>query len=144
MNSASDFNLFFSYPALGTVTEIEINNLQMLLLISILHLMLEHSKSDAVVAGQSKSFKAIRSDNLTSLCATNAPNEVIRVEDLNLPTTNVISSSPETLCAWRCTRESKCTGFNWKSCANECEFYSYVPKACETIYGCTHYRVSIA
>ena len=125
------------------MTLIEINNLKMLLLFSVLHLMLQHSTSDPVIANQLKSFKAIRSGNLTSLCAIDAPIEVIRVEDLNLPTINVVSPSPETLCAWRCTRDSNCTGFNWKPCYNECEFYFYVPKVCQTIAGCTHYGVCI-
>ena len=123
------------------MTAIESNNLKLLLLIAVLLLLLEHYKSDASVAGQGKSFKAIRSDNLTPLCAIDAPTKVISVQDLNLPTINVAKPSPETLCAWRCTRNSTCTGFNWRSCNSSCEFYSYVPKACETKPGCAYYGV---
>jgi len=136
------FSLLENHRPTSQVTGISIISFKMRLFIVVVHLMLEHSKSDAAVAGQSKSFKAIRSDNLTSLCAIDAPTEVIKVEDLSLPTMNIVSPLPESLCSWRCTRNSNCTGYNWKPCVNACEFYSYVPKIYELISGCTYYGVS--
>ena len=91
------------------------------------------------LGGGGKAFRlAVSSGDGGVLCAVSEINQTLSVSDLpadNLP--------PQVRCARRCTSQTACHSFNYRSDIYACLFFYYPPTFCQTIPNCLYYQVTL-
>ena len=86
-----------------------------------------------------KLFQRVTSSNGSSVCAVDKPSEAASVDpELD----NSVCVPPSVRCAWRCTRQPNCTGYNYKDIVQKCELYLFAPTNFTSIdSSCNYFQV---
>ena len=93
------------------------SNLSMLLFAGFLYFLVTAGTRSAA-----KSFKKVAWSNGSTVCAVDQPSTAFNVD---LAPINSACVPPNVQCAWRCSREPNCTGYNYLVDAQLCQLYFY-------------------
>ena len=96
-----------------------------------------------VVRGQIQPRRKFRKATLcngTDICAVDLPSAVLTFLP-DQPVVDRVCVSPNVLCAWRCSKDKQCVGYNYKTFSRQCEMYHDTPNNFHSQNGCSYFQV---
>lgn len=82
-----------------------------------------------------KTFKPMTSSNGQAMCALGASSYSVKLSP---------GVCPVPQCAWLCTKDPPCIGFNFNQAASQCEFYYKDSKHYDVSDNCAYYGINVS